>query len=66
MPKLGHYAIRQEVSQLANGEASHVLVKVPLDRLDAWESTHDAVGRSNVHGIAIETKNDITPEESVA
>ena len=46
LPKLGEYKLRQEVILLENGAQTHSLIKVPITELAAWESTHDATGRS--------------------
>jgi hypothetical protein len=46
LPYFNKYRIRQEALQLDNGAISHVLRKVPLDKLEEWDSTHDAVGHT--------------------
>ncbi|KAF2122403.1 amino acid permease-domain-containing protein [Lophiotrema nucula] len=45
IPKFRGYRIRQEVINLENGATTHTLIKVPLEQLDGWDATHDALGR---------------------
>lgn len=45
LPQLGKYRVRQEVLALENKEQAHRLVKVPVDELEQWDATHDALGR---------------------
>lgn len=45
VPRLLGYRIRQEVLELDDGAQSHTLIKVPVNELERWEETHDAVGR---------------------
>ncbi|EPE28870.1 hypothetical protein GLAREA_00028 [Glarea lozoyensis ATCC 20868] len=45
LPKIGGYAIRQEVLTLDNGATTHRLVKVPNGKVAAWDETHDPLGR---------------------
>jgi hypothetical protein len=40
------YRIRQGVITLDNGAKTHKLFKVPVSELDAWDATHDALGRT--------------------
>ncbi|KAK0707894.1 amino acid permease-domain-containing protein [Lasiosphaeris hirsuta] len=46
IPRLRGYRIRQEVLTLDDGASSHRLIKVPVGELEAWDATHDAVGRT--------------------
>lgn len=45
LPKIGKYEIKQEIVKLADGSASHALVKVPYSELERWDEKHDAHGR---------------------
>lgn len=47
LPRLQHYRVRPEIVSLDNDDSAttHRLVKVPLDELAAWDSTHDTSGR---------------------
>jgi hypothetical protein len=45
LPKFGHYAIRQELLVLEDGATTHRLIKVPNEKLAAWEDSHDPLGR---------------------
>ena len=45
LPMLQHYAIRPEILSIDGSAATHRLVKVPTQRLAAWDSAHDASGR---------------------
>ncbi|RMZ77173.1 hypothetical protein DV737_g4504, partial [Chaetothyriales sp. CBS 132003] len=45
LPRWGGYRIRHHKVVLDGGEVTHELVKVPLDRLETWDQTHDAQGR---------------------
>lgn len=38
--------MRQEVENLGGGAETHRILKVPVDQLDAWDSSHDVTGRS--------------------
>ncbi|RMZ87064.1 hypothetical protein DV736_g5712, partial [Chaetothyriales sp. CBS 134916] len=49
LPRWRGYRIRHQKVVLDGGEVTHKLVKVPLDRLDAWDRDHDAQGR-NISG----------------
>ncbi|ORY64479.1 amino acid permease-domain-containing protein [Pseudomassariella vexata] len=51
LPKLRCYELRQEVLNLGNGAQSHKIVKVPVDDVVEWDSTHDAVGRPLDRGV---------------
>lgn len=44
LPWLQHYSIRPEILSLGGKAATHRLVKVPIDQLAVWNSTHDASG----------------------
>jgi amino acid transporter len=46
IPRARGYRIRQEVLVLENGAQSHSLVKVPVERLEEWEASHDSLGRT--------------------
>ncbi|KAL9622363.1 MAG: hypothetical protein Q9160_003205 [Pyrenula sp. 1 TL-2023] len=48
LPHFGNYRIRHEKLVLEGGEVTHRLVKVPLDKLQAWDLEHDAQGRQIV------------------
>ncbi|KIW94282.1 uncharacterized protein Z519_05598 [Cladophialophora bantiana CBS 173.52] len=45
LPRWRGYRVRHEKVLLDGGEVTHKLVKVPLDRLEAWDREHDAQGR---------------------
>jgi amino acid transporter len=45
LPKWRGYKMRQEVVELGDGAQTHVLTKVPLSDVDAWDRTHDASGK---------------------
>ncbi|RMD40167.1 hypothetical protein DV735_g4955, partial [Chaetothyriales sp. CBS 134920] len=44
LPKWGKYQIRHQKIVLEGGEVTHKLVKVPLNKLEAWDRDHDAQG----------------------
>ena len=44
LPKWRGYRIRHERRVLEGGEVTHKLVKIPLERLDAWDREHDLQG----------------------
>lgn len=45
LPRWRGYALRQEVLQLDGGAQTHHLVKVPVDQVAEWDSSHDSIGR---------------------
>ncbi|KAJ9607680.1 hypothetical protein H2200_007758 [Cladophialophora chaetospira] len=45
LPRWGGYRIRHEKHVLDGGEVTHKLVKISLDRLEAWDREHDAQGK---------------------
>lgn len=45
LPKWRGYALRQEVLSLDNGAQTHQLVKVPIEEIEVWDASHDALGR---------------------
>jgi hypothetical protein len=45
IPQWRGYRIRQEALQLDNGANAHKLVKVPVEKLEQWDNTHDPLGR---------------------
>ncbi|KAK8205615.1 hypothetical protein M8818_004791 [Zalaria obscura] len=49
LPQIGHYRIKQEILEFEDGSSSHHLIKVPNDKLEQWNSTHDAAGRLLIH-----------------
>jgi hypothetical protein len=44
LPYFGKYKIRQEALLLDDGAVSHVLRKIPLNELEGWDLSHDAIG----------------------
>ncbi|KAK4451999.1 high-affinity methionine permease [Podospora aff. communis PSN243] len=47
IPKIKGYRIRQVVINVDDGAAqTHQLIKVPVEELDEWDASHDAVGRA--------------------
>lgn len=44
LPRWRGYRIRHERLVLEGGEVTHKLIKVPVERLDAWDREHDAQG----------------------
>jgi hypothetical protein len=44
LPHWRGYRIRQEIVLLDGGANTHKLVKVPLDQLEEWDSTHNPLG----------------------
>ena len=65
LPKFGHYQIRQETLVLGEGATTHRLVKVPNEKLAAWDETHDAVGRELGYGASDEKIGKENPENQV-
>ena len=61
IPKFRGYRIRQEALILDNGAVSHKLVKVPVDELQQWDDTHDAVGHDI---LQTGTTHDVTDEKA--
>ncbi|KAF4970846.1 hypothetical protein FSARC_2212 [Fusarium sarcochroum] len=59
IPKWRGYRLRQEVITFENGAQSQHLVKVPLDQLDDWDSTHDHAGN------ILDTARDSAPENDL-
>ncbi len=45
LPRLQHYHIRPEIEAVGGSAATHRLVKVPVEQLATWDSTHEASGR---------------------
>ena len=45
LPRLQRHRIRPEIVSLSGSAATHRLVKVPVEKLAAWDSAHDASGR---------------------
>ncbi|KAK2623572.1 hypothetical protein QTJ16_007126 [Diplocarpon rosae] len=45
LPTYRRYAIRQELIVLDTGEATHGLIRVPLEKVAEWDSVHDVTGR---------------------
>ncbi|PBP26362.1 High-affinity methionine permease [Diplocarpon rosae] len=45
LPTHRRYAIRQELIVLDTGEATHSLIRVPLEKIAEWDSVHDVTGR---------------------
>ncbi|MCJ1346050.1 hypothetical protein MMC31_004261 [Peltigera leucophlebia] len=45
LPHYGRYRIRHERLVLEGGEVTHKLIKVPLEKLKAWDEEHDVQGR---------------------
>jgi len=45
LPRWRGYRIRHEKQVLDGGEVTHVLVKIPLEKLDVWDREHDAQGK---------------------
>lgn len=54
IPKVWGYRIRQGVITLDGGGRTHKLFKVPVDELNAWDATHDALGRDLTDGNSSE------------
>lgn len=44
-PKLKGHEVRQELVELDDGAQTHVLVKVPIDRVEEFDAGHDANGK---------------------
>lgn len=57
LPHYGKYKIRHESLVLEGGEVTHKLVKVPLEKLSAWDQEHDAQGRQ------VDAEGDATSDE---
>ena len=46
LPYLGKYTVRQETIYLdGEGTNTHHLVKVPNEKVSAWDAAHDATGK---------------------
>jgi hypothetical protein len=46
LPRRGNYTIRGTVIELADGAITHALIKVPNEKLEQWDATHDAAGNA--------------------
>jgi hypothetical protein len=45
LPKYGNYELRNEIQDVDdNGANTHRLIKVPKDKLQEWDATHDEAG----------------------
>lgn len=44
LPKVKGYKLRQELIELGDGAQTHVLRKVPVTEVEAWDHSHDANG----------------------
>ena len=62
IPHLRGYRLRQEIVDLGNGAQSHRLVKVKIQDLPEWDSTHDAAGGRLSSGPG--SDNDIETEKT--
>ena len=59
LPYYGGYRVRHERLELEGGEVTHVLTKVPVERMEGWDREHDAQGRkvdSDNGGSPVETE----------
>ena len=69
LPHFGKYAVRQEIVVLDDqGTNSHILVKVPLGEVDAWDAAHDPTGRpigDSENEVQQAVKGDYEAEKSV-
>ncbi|CZR62138.1 related to high affinity methionine permease [Phialocephala subalpina] len=45
IPKWKGYQLRQEVVNLGGGAEAHLIAKVPVNEVEAWDANHDAAGR---------------------
>lgn len=45
IPKWRGYQLRQEVVNLGGGAEAHLIAKIPVGEVEAWDANHDAAGR---------------------
>lgn len=64
IPHWRRYRLRQELVDLGNGAQSHRLVKVKVEDLPEWDSTHDAAGGILPSGIG--SDDDVAIEKTGA
>jgi len=53
IPHWRGYRIRQEALLLDNGANAHRLVKVPVEKLDQWDNSHDPLGRPLTNAVGL-------------
>lgn len=75
LPRARGYRIRQEVLAFGAGAQSHRLTKVPVGELEAWDQTHDSVGRpvgmspvstEDGHGSEVKATREVVASEKSA